>query len=270
MKTKEKKSSFFIRHPLGGMLVSMILVGLFSLIMIILSYIPALTLPVLSLEQWNYLFEILAGLISLLVYSRIAHERPDHFFTFRKPGEGFCMGWSILAVSCALVIFNIVIYKQVPGNLPAALLLALSAGICEEVLFRLIPLSVMMHADGGKEKIFTGCAVSSLIFGVFHGLNLIAGADPVNTLFQILYASGLGLIFAGIYVRTENLWLPIILHTILDFCNYALVADPSAEISAVLDESVDTFSAVFLIISTILFYISAFLIYRRKDSSEEK
>ena len=40
----------------------------------------------------------------------------------------------------------------------------------------------------------------------------------MNTAFQVVYATGIGVMFAAAYIRTRNLWPCIIMHALVDFC----------------------------------------------------
>lgn len=83
------------------------------------------------------------------------------------------------------------------------ILLSISAGICEELLFRGFLLWYF--------KVFTvtalGVVLSSSLFGMAHSYQGWKGG---------LRAGVVGLIFALSYVLTGSLWIPILLHIVVD------------------------------------------------------
>ena len=63
--------------------------------------------------------------------------------------------------------------------------------------------------------------MSALSFGLAHLGNLTH--QPLNaTLFQVYYATAIGIFFAAIYLRTGSLWWTIILHCLVDFASVLL------------------------------------------------
>ncbi|MCQ4022368.1 MULTISPECIES: CPBP family intramembrane glutamic endopeptidase [unclassified Ruminococcus] len=59
--------------------------------------------------------------------------------------------------------------------------------------------------------------VSSVIFGLGHIPGMI-GMEPLVIIFKVISTIGMGLYFGAIYKRTNNLWVPIILHAFIDIC----------------------------------------------------
>ena len=89
----------------------------------------------------------------------------------------------------------------------------------EEVAVRGVVLNQMLKRWGNsKIGIYAAATVSSLIFGLWHLINL---ADCpwliVTTLTQIVYAFFLGIFLAAIYLRTKNIWTVVFLHALVDF-----------------------------------------------------
>lgn len=59
--------------------------------------------------------------------------------------------------------------------------------------------------------------VSSVVFGLGHIPGMIC-MEPLIILFKVISTIGMGLYFGAIYKRTNNLWVPIILHSFIDIC----------------------------------------------------
>ena len=59
--------------------------------------------------------------------------------------------------------------------------------------------------------------VSSLIFSLGHIPGMI-GQDALTIVCRLIWTSMLGIFLGVTYKKTNNLWIPIALHTIIDFC----------------------------------------------------
>ncbi|MDA8622210.1 CPBP family intramembrane metalloprotease, partial [Psychrosphaera sp.] len=76
---------------------------------------------------------------------------------------------------------------------------SISAGICEEVLFR----GYLMHALGSYVPTYSAVFIASILFGLPH---IYQG--PAH----VIRTAVLGLIMALVYLATESLLVPILLH----------------------------------------------------------
>lgn len=99
--------------------------------------------------------------------------------------------------------------KQVLTNLkwPDVALVCLATGASEEILFRggIIPAS---FPD------WKGIAISAAIFGLLHnngGRNLAFSA----------WAAAVGALYGGAFVYTQNVWVPVGMHAVSNFCSAA-------------------------------------------------
>lgn len=91
-----------------------------------------------------------------------------------------------------------------PGEFPAAALLAVSAGVTEELYFRLLlPLLVTIVTGSA----LAGVAVAALAFGAVHRYQGWIG----------MAATGLtGLFLSGVYLASGQLWLAMACHAVID------------------------------------------------------
>jgi len=83
-------------------------------------------------------------------------------------------------------------------------LVALSAGLCEEVVFRAWLLDVL-HQLGLSGLVLVGTA--SAVFGLAHYYQGIVG---------IVVTGLLAVVFCGLYFVSGTLWVPIVIHAIVD------------------------------------------------------
>jgi membrane protease YdiL (CAAX protease family) len=105
---------------------------------------------------------------------------------------------------------------RVRGELKFGVGLGLSAGIFEELLFRLALPALIFGIMGAGPPVFGALAflVAALIFGMLH---LYQGA------LGILFATLLGLVFAALYVLTGSIAAPIVLHALVDLRSLVLI-----------------------------------------------
>lgn len=117
------------------------------------------------------------------------------------------------------------------NQLPQAIIISACAAFFEEYLCR----GILIQIGLGEEKksypkILQLALLTSLIFGLAHLGNLTQ--QPLDvTLYQVYYASALGLYFVAITIRTRTLWWAIIIHFIIDFAS--ILASDSTVASAV-------------------------------------
>lgn len=155
-------------------------------------------------------------------------------------GPGFLLGATLVLASIAYMLWQMQLVRQLPdarqkvrsevkfysqtlprsqGELFLFMLFAITVGFCEELLYRgfLIP-----YIEAFSNK---GVAVllSSVFFGLSHAY--YQGWD------RALSTGGMGIVFAGLYIFSGSLWLPIILHAFMDM-NGAIVVYTAFQESA--------------------------------------
>lgn len=87
----------------------------------------------------------------------------------------------------------------------------IAVGFLEEVIFRGF-LFRYLYRENRKWAV----AISSITFGVGHILNLLAGAEVLPTVLQILYATSAGFLFTVIFMYSASLLPCIIAHCALN------------------------------------------------------
>ena len=158
---------------------------------------------------------VIVSMLMLLGYQRM----------FKSEFDGM-MGWSTQALllvlpALALGIANVFDWPGATFNNPlVCLILAMSPGFSEEIVFRAIPLSNWMRVSCEKSEIYKCAAVTAAGFGIIHSVNLLAGAAFSATLFQVFYAFCLGVMFAAVMLRTGSVWPCVIMHTLIDFLSF--------------------------------------------------
>ena len=106
------------------------------------------------------------------------------------------------------------------GNVLMAFLWALAPGFGEEVMFRGLGVANYMRTIKSEKQITTIFMLSSIIFGVAHMSNALAGGDLTSVIYQSVYAIFIGMLLGAVYLRTGTLWPVILGHFSLDFMEF--------------------------------------------------
>lgn len=94
----------------------------------------------------------------------------------------------------------------------------IGVGFIEELYVRGFLLNIIEKLFGNrKNATLWAVVISSVIFGLGHFFGMI-GMPILTIVFKLITTIGLGLYFGAIYKKTGNLWVPIILHIVMDFC----------------------------------------------------
>lgn len=101
---------------------------------------------------------------------------------------------------------------------------AFFAGIGEETIYRGLVTSYLMRQWGEQKKPLMIVFASSLMFGLVHMMNVLAGAPLAMTAFQVLGAFCLGCLMCTIYLRSGSLISPMIFHVLYDIVAFTDVA----------------------------------------------
>lgn len=194
--------------------------------------------------------------------------------------------WYGLVVCIAVIVYFIGGYTAPEKNIAAALpylllsfVATMCVGVAEEVLFRGTLFGACREYFGESKKgIYLSVIISALIFGGSHLTNLLFTPDLViATITQVIYASEVGIIFAVVYYRSENLLPCIILHGLFDFASdfwlcFAKNSNDALNTSNTMD--IDIASALGVIAMCLPFVISGLwqlrTVFKNKPSVEVK
>lgn len=100
-----------------------------------------------------------------------------------------------------------------PMNVTAWLLSNVATGFFEEVLMRGLCFWVLLNAWGNSRKgVFMAAFSQALIFGLAHLGNLYH-MPVVDVIAQVIFATLIGIGFAGIVYLSKSLWPAILVHT---------------------------------------------------------
>ncbi|MDR0298062.1 MAG: CPBP family intramembrane metalloprotease [Streptococcaceae bacterium] len=118
--------------------------------------------------------------------------------------------YTLIAFLVAL-IFTLINHKNF-GSFLLLIVGALAIGVAEEFLFRGLILGTLISK--GKSLLFS-VIVSSFLFGLLHAINIFH-QPLLNTIIQVGYAMPMGALLAVVYIKTNNLIYPILMHAMQD------------------------------------------------------
>ena len=177
----------------------------------------------------NYVVEafprILVAVMILWIFKK---KHPEWTIGMNTQGLGngiLVLGWIMLVATVmnfldaiAMVDWNHALEPKVLDYITYTLYV-LSIGLFEEAILRGVVLNRMLSKWGYKKAgVYAAVLASSILFGLWHLINLVSCPWLiVSTGIQVVYASFIGIYFAAIYLRTNNLWTVILLHSLFDF-----------------------------------------------------
>ena len=163
----------------------------------------------------------LAALLALLIFK--LWFKPDYDGCLHKYGlkEGLLMLLPFLVIHWIGSIVSWITLGT--GGVIIALLRATAPGFGEEVMFRGLGIANYMRKIESESQIKVIFWLSSIVFGLVHMTNILAGGDPFSVVIQSVYAIGVGMLFGAVYLRTGNLWPTILGHWSVDFMEFVRV-----------------------------------------------
>jgi len=94
----------------------------------------------------------------------------------------------------------------------------IGVAIVEELYVRGLLLNLIEKlCDKNKNKTIIAIVISSLIFGLGHIFGTL-GQPILVIISKVVWTLAMGLYFGAIYKKTNNLWIPIILHFFINVC----------------------------------------------------
>ena len=215
-----KKANKFIRSQavLSAFLLSIIFISAITVLgVLILDMASPGRLMVFTIGQL-----ILAGIAVWLMCKLEVFDIND--FRFKGVGKGFRLagfGFVYIAISFFINFMQIPENGFIAPNILSLFIVILhpfiGTGLFEEVLYRGLVFKILLRKTGhSKRGVIFACVISSVIFGVLHLVNVFAGASVLSTISQVVHATATGLFFAAVFLRTKKLWIPILLHGLLN------------------------------------------------------
>lgn len=222
-KKVRKSFSFTDKHPYLGVILQIVVACLVILLAasvvfsLVWGVIGAVTpRPAGAINENIYcVYSILIAAFMLILHRR----RMGSSFTGYFGWDYYKLGLKLMIPWLAYwVIMTVIIAFCSKLGMPglSVILLSLQAGVVEETIFRIMPLTFAMRHREKPRMILYSAIVSSVIFGVSHMANVNAGAPLDLTVFQTVSATMMGLFMAACLLRTGNILFTIVPHCLND------------------------------------------------------
>ena len=169
------------------------------------------------------------GNVAAAALFMVVLQRTGRFSLVSRQGIGFGRGmlYGLLAIALCVVKFLLdPLFTVGPLNPPLTIAIfviwMLAIGITEESECRAIMAETLLEHFGTKrEGILKAAFISAAIFGAMHLVGLTSpNVNALGVVMQSVSAVFAGLMFAGIYFRTGNIWVPVIVHALWDFFSF--------------------------------------------------
>ena len=94
----------------------------------------------------------------------------------------------------------------------------IGVGIMEELYLRGLLQNIIEKWFGErKNATLYAVLIASILFGAGHIFGALG--QPITTIIaKAVWATALGIYFGAVYVASKNLWVPIILHLVINLC----------------------------------------------------
>ena len=137
--------------------------------------------------------------------------------------------WSVPVILVALVNYpysSLILGTShiIKGEFAWVLVLyCLSVSILEELFFRILLFSFILEKlQNKKHYYFITIILTSVIFGLWHLVNLITGAPIIATLMQVGYTFLIGCMLSVTFTVSKNIWFCILVHSIFDIGGFII------------------------------------------------
>ena len=166
---------------------------------------------------------LVLGIILVVVLMKLDLIKSIGLTAFPSRWKDWLVAWPLMVVLLIgllpLLSGDVIIDTSKPLMTSIFILMNFLIGLAEELLVRGVILGVLLLKWGNTKNGIMMCViVSSVIFGGAHIGNFIADPDIlVATLSQLIYATFIGMFFAALVIRSQTIWIAIILHGAIDF-----------------------------------------------------
>ena len=156
----------------------------------------------------------------------------DPISLIKSHSKGNVLVDSVFAILVVLFIYSNLMNTTSWGKLSflrfwRLLLGAMEAGIGEEVLCRFGILTLLLSfAKKLRLRIPIAIICSSLLFGLFHFLNLTEQSLPL-TIYQFCFTAVSGIFFSLLFLYSGHLELVVFIHFVMDLLSYSATGNSS-------------------------------------------
>lgn len=129
------------------------------------------------------------------------------------------IGWLIPLLTFSAVNMYLRGNQTILQNSRTMFILTLFTAFLEELLFRgYLPVYLFENIKIKNKTL--GMVIPSVLFGVFHGVNLFQGADILYTMIQMLCAFGIGLCLSVVASHYKSILPGAIIHYLINITSF--------------------------------------------------
>lgn len=210
-KPKKNKLALLEANPITYVLIHIVWSFIF------IEVICAVTLgTVFEMVGLNiYWGPIIGGFIYLACHAK--RYKPEYTGNFK--GGNTAIGFKLAPFMCiywVYILIQLFVWGEYATPTIDQISIALMAGICEETIFRVVPVSCLMRQWRDEKKVPLVVALSAIIFGLIHATNIADGASIPITIVQVFGAGFMGVLFCAVYLRSGNILPVILMHSLTD------------------------------------------------------
>ena len=195
---------------------------LFFVLALIIAYIIINSYCIQNFGIEDYRSAIINTIFSfLLIILIIILKRTSYYGLTKTKNNKQFLFFIPLVLIISVNLWNGININNTKKEIIFYILTMLNVGFIEEIIFRGF-LFKMMEKDNLKTAIW----VSSLTFGIGHIINLLNGAEVLETLIQIIYAIATGYLFVTIFHKSKSLIPCIITHGLVNSLSIFNIENP--------------------------------------------
>lgn len=201
---------------------------------------------IVSSSSVDYIASIAAAVL-FLILMRLWYA-PQYQGTLKSglsAKETFFVTLPLIVYSLVVTVIGLIQYSFYFNPTFENLLMGLTAGFSEEVLFRVTCIPLCMGFLRFKNRDMLVPIVTGLVFGVLHIGNIANGASVANGIIQVIVTALMGVYYGALFVSTGSAMPGIIMHSIYDFLCFA--GDPTLT-SGIMTGSLATWEIVYNIV----------------------
>lgn len=164
-------------------------------------------------------FAIMLYIVVLYIFLKKRNRLSVYGLCFPKYWRKKDIGWLMPLLTFSFANIYLHGNQTMLQNSWIMFILMLFTVFLEELLFRGYLLVYLLEKCGIDNKLI-GMIVSSVLFGMFHIVNLFQGADLLYTMIQMLCACGIGLCLCVLVSRYKSIFPGTIIHYLINITSF--------------------------------------------------
>ena len=220
---------------------------------------------------------IIEGICALLILIVLLLFGNSYIFTDKKEKffKSIGVGGFIFGYGTFLLIYSIISLIGEKGinilDIGSLAIFCILIGIFEEFLCRGWILNEFVERySSTRKQVILSIFLSSLIFGLIHISNIwVGGQSVIDTIGQIINATGIGVLLGAIYLRTKNIWAIAFLHGYWDFAIFLReinVVKECTEVNVTIESKIVTLVSATII--SLIFIVVGLYVFRKSKTKE--